>query len=53
MSTLPYDESLWMEEVEKVAPALKVRVAPNARDWRSHLQQLINHKQGIIRIFSM
>lgn len=41
-----YDEGLWMEEVEKVAPALRVRVAPSARDWRAHLQQLITYRQG-------
>lgn len=41
-----YDEALWMEEVEKVAPALRVRVAPSARDWRAHLQQLTSYRQG-------
>ncbi len=31
------DPADWRLEVERVAPRLKITVASNARDWRSHL----------------
>ena len=37
------DPAEWRLEVERVAPRLKITVASNARDWRSHLDDAHKH----------
>jgi estrogen-related receptor beta like 1 len=34
------DAEIWHLEVERVAPQLKVTVRVDARDWRTHLEQV-------------
>jgi len=41
------DSEAWNIEVERVAPKLKVTVRVDGRDWRSHLEQMHSHRQGI------
>ncbi|XP_023321011.1 intraflagellar transport protein 57 homolog [Eurytemora carolleeae] len=41
------DAEQWKLEVERVAPQLKVTVRVDARDWRSHLEQMHEYRQGI------
>jgi hypothetical protein len=36
------DAEEWHLEVERVAPQLKVTVRVDARDWRTHLEQVLN-----------
>ena len=36
------DAEEWHLEVERVAPHLKVTVRVDARDWITHLEQVIN-----------
>lgn len=35
---LQVDPVAWKLEVERVAPKLRVAVAPDMRDWRQHLE---------------
>jgi estrogen-related receptor beta like 1 len=41
------DAEEWNLEVERVAPQLKVTVRVDARDWRTHLEQMHNYRNGI------
>lgn len=44
---LQVDPAEWRLEVERVAPRLKITVASDARDWRSHLDEAHKHSQEI------
>ena len=48
---LQVDPAEWRLEVERVAPRLKITVASNARDWRSHLDEAHKHSQEISTIW--
>lgn len=37
------DPVAWKLEVERVAPKLRVAVAPDMRDWRQHLEAAHTH----------
>ncbi|KAJ4443521.1 intraflagellar transport protein 57 homolog [Periplaneta americana] len=37
----------WKLELERVLPQLKVTIKTDARDWRSHLEQMQKHRSGI------
>jgi len=37
------DPVAWKLEVERVAPKLRVAVAPDMRDWRQHLEAAHSH----------
>ena len=41
------DAEAWRLEVERVAPSLKVTVKMEARDWRSNLEQIHQHRNNI------
>ena len=41
------DAEAWRLEVERVAPGLKVTVRMEARDWRSHLEQIHHYRDSI------
>ena len=41
------DVDAWKLEVERVAPSLKVTVKLEARDWRSHLEQIHAYRSSI------
>ena len=41
------DVDAWRLEVERVAPSLKVTVKMEARDWRSHLEQIHSYRTSI------
>ena len=41
------DPADWRLEVERVAPRLKITLASNARDWRSHLDDAHKHSSEI------
>ncbi|KAL3146305.1 Intraflagellar transport protein 57 [Trebouxia sp. C0010 RCD-2024] len=45
------DPAEWRLEVERVAPRLKITVASNARDWRSHLDEAHKHSQEISTVW--
>ena len=47
MVLIQVDPAEWRLEVERVAPRLKITVASNARDWRSHLDEAHKHSQEI------
>uniref|UniRef100_A0A8R1EAG3 Uncharacterized protein n=1 Tax=Caenorhabditis japonica TaxID=281687 RepID=A0A8R1EAG3_CAEJA len=39
------DAITWKQEVERVAPQLKITLRQDAKDWRLHLEQMISmHK---------
>lgn len=44
-STVDTDE--WKLEVEKILPQLKVTLRPDAKDWRSHIEQMHQHRKEI------
>ena len=48
---LQVDPAEWRLEVERVAPRLKITVASNARDWRSHLDEAHKHSQEISTVW--
>nr|CAB3255401.1 intraflagellar transport protein 57 homolog [Phallusia mammillata] len=37
----------WKLEVERVAPSLKVTIRTDNKDWRTHVDQMHQHKKGI------
>ena len=37
----------WRLEVERVTPQLKMTIKTDGRDWRSHLEQMHQHRDGI------
>lgn len=37
----------WRLELERVLPLLKVTIKTDARDWRSHLEQMKHHRTGM------
>ncbi|XP_013774859.1 intraflagellar transport protein 57 homolog [Limulus polyphemus] len=41
------DSAEWKLEVERVLPQLKVTVRSDTKDWRSHLEQMHNHRKDI------
>jgi len=41
------DSSAWRLEVERVLPQLKVTIRTDNKDWRSHVEAIHLHKQGI------
>ncbi|XP_076304136.1 intraflagellar transport 57 [Tachypleus tridentatus] len=41
------DLAEWKLEVERVLPQLKVTVRSDTKDWRSHLEQMHNHRKDI------
>ncbi|XP_067135233.1 intraflagellar transport protein 57 homolog [Centruroides vittatus] len=41
------DSAEWKLEVEKVLPQLKVTLRPDAKDWRSHIEQMHQHRKDI------
>ncbi len=45
---LPYpqvDPTLWKIELERVAPKLRITIAADSKDWRSHLDEAHQHKE--------
>ena len=48
---LQVDPAEWRLEVERVAPRLKITVASDARDWRSHLDEAHKHSQEISTVW--
>ena len=45
------DPAEWRLEVERVAPRLKITVASNARDWRSHLDEAHKYSEEISSVW--
>ncbi|XP_071480984.1 intraflagellar transport protein 57 homolog [Diadema antillarum] len=41
------DASEWKLEVERVTPSLKVHIRTDNKDWRTHVDQMHTHKDGI------
>jgi len=41
------DPEEWKVELERVGPKLKITLAADTKDWRSHLEQAHNHKKEI------
>lgn len=41
------DYEAWKLEVERVLPQLKVTIRSDSRDWRSHFEQMKNHRVSI------
>ncbi|KAJ8316077.1 hypothetical protein KUTeg_006091 [Tegillarca granosa] len=41
------DAADWKLEVERVLPQLKVTIRPDNKDWRIHVDQMHQHKDGI------
>ncbi|XP_014671724.1 PREDICTED: intraflagellar transport protein 57 homolog [Priapulus caudatus] len=41
------DAAEWKLEVERVLPSLKVHIRTDNKDWRSHLEQMHQHRDGI------
>lgn len=41
------DPNLWKVELERVAPKLRILVNADAKDWRSHLEEVHDHKKKI------
>lgn len=37
------DPTAWRMEVERVAPRLRITLNANAKDWRSHLEEVQTH----------
>jgi estrogen-related receptor beta like 1 len=46
------DATAWQMEVERVLPHLKVTIRNDHRDWRSHYEQLHQHKDSIDDLFT-
>lgn len=43
------DPTAWRLEVERVAPRLRITLNANAKDWRSHLEEVQSHsKVGVV-----
>lgn len=51
IAVLQVDPAEWRLEVERVAPRLKITVASDARDWRSHLDEAHRHSQEISTVW--
>ena len=45
------DAELWRQEVERVAPQLRVTTVADAKDWRSHVEQTHHYHRGIQKSF--
>ncbi|XP_022098486.1 intraflagellar transport protein 57 homolog [Acanthaster planci] len=41
------DASEWKLEVERVVPSLKVHIRTDNKDWRTHVDQMHQHRDGI------
>ncbi|GFR50652.1 hypothetical protein Agub_g12901 [Astrephomene gubernaculifera] len=41
------DPTLWKIELERVAPKLRITIAADSKDWRSHLDEAHQHKEVI------
>ena len=41
------DASEWKLEVERVTPSLKVHIRTDNKDWRTHVDQMHQHRDGI------
>lgn len=39
------DPTAWRLEVERVAPRLRITLNANAKDWRSHLEEVQAHSK--------
>lgn len=39
------DPTLWKIELERVAPKLRITIAADSKDWRSHLDEAHQHKE--------
>jgi len=50
LSTVNSEE--WKLEVERVTPSLKVTVRTDNKDWRTHVEQMQQHKRGIETSYS-
>ena len=37
----------WKLEVERVTPLLKVNIRSDHKDWRTHVEQMVQHQKGI------
>ncbi|KAL5019507.1 hypothetical protein ScPMuIL_002399 [Solemya velum] len=46
------DAADWKLEVERVLPQLKVTIRTDNKDWRVHMEQMHQHKDGIEQSFS-
>jgi len=45
------DPAEWKIELERVGPKLKITLAADTKDWRSHLEQAHSHKKEIEDLF--
>ncbi|MEW5304574.1 MAG: hypothetical protein WDW36_007176 [Sanguina aurantia] len=45
------DPALWRVELERVAPKLRITLAADSKDWRSHLDEAHQHHQAISSIW--
>ena len=41
------DANEWKLEVERVIPSLKVHIRTDNKDWRTHVDQMHQHRDGI------
>ena len=41
------DPNEWKLEVERVTPSLKVHIRTDNKDWRTHVDQMHTHRDGI------
>ncbi len=41
------DANEWKLEVERVTPSLKVHIRTDNKDWRTHVDQMHTHRDGI------
>lgn len=48
---LQIDREQWEMEYQQVAPKLQIRVAAEARDWRTHLEAALQDKQGLVKLW--
>ena len=39
------DPNLWKLELERVAPKLRILLNADAKDWRSHLEEVHDHSK--------
>jgi estrogen-related receptor beta like 1 len=45
------DPTAWRLEVERVAPKLRILLNADAKDWRSHLEEVQQHSKVLTRVF--
>jgi hypothetical protein len=45
------DREQWEMEYQQVAPKLQIRVAAEARDWRTHLEAALQDKESLVKLW--